>query len=103
MKPVVLSQLAESDLDAIWEFIALDSTDAADRVLGEIEKAFLNLSRNPTLGHFREDLADKRHRFLLVFSYLIVYRVDAEALSIARVLHGARDVRALLADARGDF
>ena len=28
---------AEADLDAIWEFIADDSPEAADRVIGAIE------------------------------------------------------------------
>lgn len=93
---VVLSRLAELDLDAIWDFVALDSPEAADRVASALEKAFASLAKNPGIGHYREELADRRHRFLSVYSYLIVYRTDVGELSIVRVFHGSRDVRALL-------
>ena len=42
------------------------------------------------------ELADKRHRFLLVYSYLIVYRHETKPLQIIRVLHAARDVQSIL-------
>jgi len=32
------------------------------------------LAQNPAIGHWDKELADKRHRFWLVYSYLIVYR-----------------------------
>ena len=96
MKPVVLSRLAETDIDGIWDFIASDNPQAADRVLDAIEDALVRLSRNPGIGHFREDLADRRHRFFAVLSYLIIFRIEAEALNVVRVLHGSRDVHALL-------
>ena len=38
----------------------------------------VKVAKNPGVGHWREDLADKRHRFLLVYSYLIVYRHEAK-------------------------
>jgi len=41
-------------------------------------------------------LADKRHRFLLVYSYLIVYRPASVPLQIIRVLHAAQDVQNIL-------
>jgi antitoxin ParD1/3/4/toxin ParE1/3/4 len=56
------------------------------------------LARTPGIGHFREDLADRRQRFFLVYSYLIVYRPETKPLHIVRVVHGARDVQALLED-----
>jgi plasmid stabilization system protein ParE len=48
------------------------------------------------IGHWREELADKSHRFWLVYSYLIVYRDEAELLQIVRVLQAARDVQSAL-------
>jgi len=35
-KGYVLSPLAAEDIDEIWEFIAADNIDAADRVIEEI-------------------------------------------------------------------
>jgi plasmid stabilization system protein ParE len=44
----------------------------------------------------REELADRRHRFFLVYSYLIIYRLETKPLQIIRVLHAARDVQSIL-------
>lgn len=94
--PFVLTPRAEQDLDEIWEYIAADNITAADRVLDKIEETFDKLALSPGIGHYREDLADKRHRFHLVFSYLIVYRWEMKPLQIIRILHAARDVQAIL-------
>ncbi len=59
------------------------------------------LAKSPGIGHLREDLADRRHRFFLVYSYLIVYRPGTKPLQVIRVLHAARDVRTLLGFGRG--
>jgi antitoxin ParD1/3/4/toxin ParE1/3/4 len=54
------------------------------------------LAQTPGMGHLREDLADEPLRFWPVYSYLIIYRPETDPLEIVRVLHGARDVRAVL-------
>ena len=96
MKPFILTPWAEKDLSDIWDFIASDNVEAAERVLVAIERAIHKLSKSPRLGHWREELADKRHRFLLVYSYLIVYRPETKPLQVIRVLHAARDVQSIL-------
>ena len=96
MKPFVLTSLAEQDIEDIWDYIAADNLDAADRVLTALEKALSRLAKTPGIGHLREDLADRRHRFLVVYSYLIVYRLETKPLQIIRVLNAARDVQSLL-------
>jgi hypothetical protein len=48
----------------------------------------------PGIGHLRVDLADRRHRFFLVYSYVIVYRSQTKPLQV--VLHAARDVQEIL-------
>lgn len=96
MRSYVLTAGAEKDVNDIWDYIAFDSIEAADRVLTALESAMIKLAGNPGIGHWREELADKRHRFWLVDSYLIVYRHQATPLQIVRVLHAARDVRSVL-------
>jgi len=96
MKPFVLTPRAERDLNQIWDYIAADNLRAANRVLKALESAMRKLAQNPSLGHWREDLADKRHRFHLVYSYLIVYRYESKPLQVIRVLHAARDVQNLI-------
>ena len=90
--------MAEQDLIAIWDHITKDNLDAANRVLQRLELAMRKLARTPGIGHFREDLTDRRQRFFLVYSYLIVYRPETKPLQIVRVVHAARDIQALLED-----
>lgn len=92
----VLTPAAARDLNDIWDYIANDNIDAAVRVLDALESAMAKLAQSPGIGHWREDLVDRRHRFLLVYSYLIVYRDEAKPLQIIRVLHAARDVQGIL-------
>ena len=42
---------ALADLDEIWEYIALDSLDAADRVIADFLTATRNLVSFPGMGH----------------------------------------------------
>ena len=92
----ILTARAEQDLSDIWEYIAGDNIAAAGRVLDALEKAMYRVARNPGIGHMREDLADRRHRFFLVYSYLIVYRMETRPLQVIRILHAARDVQSIL-------
>lgn len=92
----VLTRLAAKDLNEIWEYLASDSVKAADSVMAALERWMRKLAVKSGLGHLREDLADRRHRFYLVRSYLIVYRRETKPLQVVRVLHAARDVQSLL-------
>jgi plasmid stabilization system protein ParE len=96
MKRFILTQRARQDVEDIWDYIADDSIKAADRVLDALETAMVKLAMNPGIGHWREELTDKRHRFLLVYSYMIVYRHESKPLQIIRVLHAARDAQSIL-------
>jgi antitoxin ParD1/3/4/toxin ParE1/3/4 len=96
MKRFILTPRAKRDINDIWDYIADDNIEAADRVLDALDKALRKLAKNPGIAHFREELADKRRRFFLVYSYLIVYRHKTKPLQIIRVLHAARDVQGVL-------
>jgi antitoxin ParD1/3/4/toxin ParE1/3/4 len=67
-----LSPLAASDVEDIWEYIAAENLTAAGRVRLALLEAFRLLSRNPEIGHRREDLTDHNVKFWPVYSYLIV-------------------------------
>jgi antitoxin ParD1/3/4/toxin ParE1/3/4 len=53
MKEYVLSAGAELDLNEIWEYVAQDSIDAADRWIGKLFDAFDALAQTPGMGHLR--------------------------------------------------
>jgi antitoxin ParD1/3/4/toxin ParE1/3/4 len=96
MKKFILTQHARQDVNDIWDYIASDSIEAADRVLEALDDAMIKLAKNPGIGHWREDLTDERHRFFLVYSYLIVYRYETKPLQVIRILHAARDIQSIL-------
>ena len=100
MSAYVLSADAERDLDHIWDFIAEDSIDMADRWIGKLFDAFESLAQTPGLGHKRDDLTAHPVLFWPLDSYLIIYRALAPAvrrpIEIVAVTQGSRDIPAFL-------
>ena len=98
MSGFLIAPAALGDLSEIWDYYAIQiqNPDAADRVRDEIFESFRTLAKTPGMGHFRNDLAKKPLRFWHVRSYLIIYRSEKRPIEIVRVLHGARDVQAIL-------
>jgi len=96
MKEYVLGTCAELDLDEIWEYIAHDNINAADRWIGKLFDAFEAIARNPGIGHKRQDLTDYPVLFWPVGAYLILYRVQSEQVEIVAVTQGARDIPSFL-------
>jgi len=101
MSGVVLHPDALADLEEIWEFIAADNLDAADRVLQEIHDAMRALVPFPQQGHIRPDLTSRPLRFHTVREFLIAYAPDEKPLLVVAVLHGRRNPRVIAAALRG--
>ena len=74
-------------------------TGLARHVLGRIQSGMELIGDNPGIGHVRDDLTDLPVRFWGVFSYLIIYDPAPRPVQVLRVLHGARDLAALLGPA----
>jgi plasmid stabilization system protein ParE len=87
---------AELDLDEIWEYIAADSIDAADRWLGKLFDAFEVLARTTGAGHLRKDFTEYPVLFWTVGAYLIIYRADRKPIEIVAVTQGSRDIPTFL-------
>lgn len=96
MARLILSPEAAADLQEIVDYIAAENEAAATRVLAEIGSGMERLAETPGLGHVREDLTSEPLRFWPVMRYLIIYREAPGSVEIARILHGARDVEAIL-------
>lgn len=96
MSRYILGVEAAQDVINIWEYIAPDNVDAADRLIANLFAAFDQLAEMPHLGHEREDLTDRSLLFWLVGSYLIIYRATQPAIEIVAVTRGSRDVPSLL-------
>jgi plasmid stabilization system protein ParE len=95
MNGFLLSPAARQDLLEIWDYIAQDSSVAADRFLKRIHDVIEKLVAIPTLGILHEDLADETLRVWPVKSYLIIYRPETRPLQIVRIVSGYRDLPAL--------
>jgi toxin ParE1/3/4 len=92
---------AFADLDEIWEYIAQDNIDAADRVLADIHSTLTLLAGSPQIGHRRPDLTTRPLRFHVARDeYLIAYAADERPLWVVAVLHGRRNPRLMAAIVR---
>lgn len=89
---------AETDLDEIWHFVAVQSGsfEIADRVLDSILERFLLISRYPEVGRRRDHDLRPGLRSFSVGEYVVLYRVEGSSAIILRVLRGSRDIPALL-------
>jgi len=97
MSEFVLHPQACADLDDVWEYIAADNVDAADRVREEIYEAIQSVIPFPYIGHSRPDLTARPLRFQTVREYVIVYAPDEKPLVVIAVLHGRRNPRVIAA------
>jgi plasmid stabilization system protein ParE len=91
---------AISDLSDIWDFIAQNNPEAADRVENAVFRACDLLAGSPLAGSMRKDLTSLPLRFWVVqpySNYLIVYDPGRKPLQIIRILHAARDLPSFLA------
>ena len=101
MKPYDFHPGAEADLNDIWDYIAEDNPDAADRVTDEIVTAIEALVPLPRRGHVRPDLTARPLRFIIVREYLIAYAPDERPLWVVAIIYGRRSPRVIAAILRG--
>jgi len=94
---------AADDLFEIWRYIAQDSIEAANRVEEAVYRACAFLAGGPLRGSKREDITKLPVRFWTVQAfpnYLIVYDPHSDPLQIIRILHGRRDLLAILGEGK---
>ncbi len=84
---------ANLDLYEIWEYIAIKSPAAADRIIRKINERFFLLAENPEIGKAQYDFTPGLRRFP-VLSWGIFYLPlsDGDGIDVVRVLHERRDV-----------
>ena len=89
MTRFVLHPEAYADLNEIWEYVAADNLDAADRPLDEIYESITSLLRFPHQGHTRSDLTSQPLRFQVVRDYVTAYAPDEKPLAVIAILETA--------------
>lgn len=97
---ILYTRLAEDDLDAIFNYIAIDDREAATKLLKAFDQSICRLAVNPYLGAAlpTEDdfIAPSGYRYIVVSPYMVFYRVEDGEVRIGRILHCRRDWLSLM-------
>jgi plasmid stabilization system protein ParE len=88
-----VSAEAQLDLIQIWQRIAQDSIELADRVEGEFYSLFESLAHMPGQGNSRRDLTKRPVLFFPLHSFLVVYQPEVNPIRIMAVLRGNLEVQ----------
>jgi toxin ParE1/3/4 len=94
MSGFAVAPAAAADLDAIVDFIARDSIDAAAAWVEMMYDRFSYLAQSPGVGTPRDDLRPGL-RSLAAGDYLVLYIRTRGAVTILRVVHGKRNLPGL--------
>lgn len=89
----------ERDLAVIWDYIAADNPEAAERCLRQIDTQFQKLAESPFIGRERKDLAISLRSFA-VGNYVIFYQpiANGKGVEIVRVIEGHRNITSEMFD-----
>jgi plasmid stabilization system protein ParE len=88
MLKIKYRELAEADLDAIFEAVVIDYPTQAFEYIDKLQQTIQLLSTNPYLGvecHTKN--IDNNCRVLIFQNYLIIYEVTADSIIVARILN----------------
>ena len=88
MRDLEWKAIAVADLMAIVDYISDENPDAAQALKEDIEAKTLRLRENPRL--YRTGRVEGTREMVVRSNYLVVYAVDAHAVTILRVLHAAQ-------------
>lgn len=87
---LVWSPEAIEDIESIASYIERDSAWYAKAVASKIVETAETIPQYPELGRIVPEIGDASIRERLVYSYRIIYRLEAERVLIAAVIHGSR-------------
>jgi toxin ParE1/3/4 len=95
---VIWSPSAADDLEQIVEFIARDSERYGAQVAADVIGAVERAADFPGAGRVVPELNDTGIREVFAYNYRIIYRVATDAIHVAAIIHGARDLPTALGD-----
>lgn len=94
MARVTRRPLAAADILDIWDYIAEDGIDQADRWVDKLDEKLELIATQPLMGRARDELAAKVRSFPFG-RYVVFYVPVDDGIDVVRVLHSARDVDAV--------
>lgn len=93
MTRVLRRPQAGADIAEIWDFIAEDSLEQADRWVDRLDEKLQLLASQPLMGRGRPELGPDL-RSMPLGRYVIFYVPLEDGIDVVRILHTARDVDA---------
>ncbi len=99
MSRFLLSRFAEEDLDEVIAYLGSLPLEPGNRVGGAIRHTLESIGKNPMLGVTQSELSQVggyEVRSRVVPPYRIFYRLAGRAPEVLGILHGARDVDAIM-------
>lgn len=93
MAQIIWTEPALADLEDIAEYIALDNTSAAKRLVQRVFKHIEQLEAHPESGRIPEELPDSRYREIVVGPCRIFYRCEQATVLIVYVMRSERQLR----------
>ena len=97
MARVTRRPLAAADILDIWDHIAEDSIEQADRWVDKLDEKFKLIATQPLMGRARDELAADLRSFPFG-RYVIFYQPIEHGIDVVRVLHSARDIDAVFGE-----
>ena len=91
MAQVFTSHLARLDIEDIWNHLADDDVEQADKFVQELSLIGEMLALNPHAGKLTGQLINSLRRFPF-HRYIIYYFPVVEGIEIYRVIHSSRDI-----------
>ncbi|MBW4620284.1 MAG: type II toxin-antitoxin system RelE/ParE family toxin [Cyanosarcina radialis HA8281-LM2] len=91
MANIILRQIAEADLDGIWDYIAASNPDRADSFIRKLTNKLGMLANNPLIGVQREEYFPNLRMFPIE-RYLVFYLPLNDGIEVIRILPASRDI-----------
>ncbi|HEY5442630.1 MAG TPA: type II toxin-antitoxin system RelE/ParE family toxin [Candidatus Saccharimonadales bacterium] len=97
---VIFLPAAEHDLGDLFTYISenLQNPIAAHNIVEKILRLSYNLTSFPEMGASLRavDMRISGYRYLLADNYLVIYKVEAQEVSVVRILYARSDYARLL-------
>jgi addiction module RelE/StbE family toxin len=84
------TERAKEDLQRVYDFIARDSSRAAEVLADRIITASERLASFPESGRIVPEFPMLGYREAIVSGYRVLYRIESNTVWIAAVVHGRR-------------
>jgi toxin ParE1/3/4 len=94
MRTIRVAERTREDLIEIWEYIAGENPESAERLLQIFREKFELLLAHPLIGRERSEIFISLRSFP-ADKYIIFYQPTDYGIEVLRVRHGASDLRGL--------